>query len=172
MRCFLGDVWAQGYAQIDNIRFLMDSWMMSGLLAVTTVTATMGAFGIMVEDETKKYIKDFRSSPLKRSSITMGYLISSFVIAVIMSMVALCVIEVYIVLNGGTLLSFLSILKVFALIVLSAFSNTAMLFFIASFFKSQNAFTTASYHHRHHDRFLNGHIPTHRLTAYHRTACR
>ncbi len=141
---FLGDVWAQGYAQIDNIRFLMDSWMMSGLLAVTTVTATMGAFGIMVEDETKKYIKDFRSSPLKRSSITMGYLISSFVIAVIMSMVALCVIEVYIVLNGGTLLSFLSILKVFALIVLSAFSNTAMLFFIASFFKSQNAFTTAS----------------------------
>lgn len=141
---FLGDVWAQGYAEIANIRFLMDSWMMAGLLAVTTVTATMGAFGIMVDDRSKLIIKDFHSSPLKRSSITLGYLISAFVIAFIMSVVALCVIEAYIVINGGALLSFVAILKVLMIIALSAFSNTAMLFFIASFFSSQNAFATAS----------------------------
>lgn len=141
---FLGDVWASSFKQIGNIRFLMDSWMMAGLLAVTTVTATMGAFGIMVEDETRKFNKDFYSSPLKRSSITMGYLLSAFVIAVIMSIVALIVIEAYIVIGGGSLLSFASIVQVLLLIMLSAFSNTAILFFIASFFKSQNAFATAS----------------------------
>ena len=141
---FLGDVWSSNFAQIKNIRFLMDSWMMAGLLAVTTVTATMGAFGIMVEDETKKYNKDFLSSPLKRSSITLGYLFSAFIIAVIMSVIALIVIEIYIVLSGGSLLPVAGFAIVLLLIIVSSFSNTAMMFFITSFFKSQNAFATAS----------------------------
>ena len=141
---FLGNVWSSGFKEIGNIRFLMDSWMMAGLLAVTTVTATMGAFGIMVEDETKKYNKDFYSSPLSRSALTMGYLLGSFVISVIMSIVALVLIEIYIVLAGGSLLSIAAFAEVILLVLLSAFSNTAMLFFITSFFKSQNAFATAS----------------------------
>ncbi len=141
---FLGNVWSSGFKEIKNIRFVMDSWMMAGLLAVTTVTATMGAFGIMVEDETKKYNKDFYSSPLSRSSITMGYLLGAFVISVIMSIIALVLIEIYIVLAGGSLLPVEGFIEVILLILLSAFSNTAMLFFIASFFKSQNAFATAS----------------------------
>lgn len=141
---FLGNVWSSGFKQIPNVRFVMDSWMMAGLLTVTTVTATMGAFGIKVDDETKKISKDFHSSPIKPSMITLGYILSAFVIAVVMSVVALIVIEAYVVLSGGSLLSFAALLKVLLLILLSSFTNTAMLFLIASFFRSQNAFTTAS----------------------------
>jgi multidrug/hemolysin transport system permease protein len=42
---FLGDVWVNSLTEVHDARFLMDSWIMAGLLAVTSVTTTMGAFG-------------------------------------------------------------------------------------------------------------------------------
>lgn len=141
---FLGDVWLSEFPEVDEARFLMDSWLIAGLLAVTSVTTTLGAFGIMVEDRAKKIAKDFYSAPLKRSRITGGYLLSVFIIGVIMSVIALVLSEVYVLANGGALMGAVAALKVFGLILLATLSNTAFMCFIVSFFKSQNAFATAS----------------------------
>jgi multidrug/hemolysin transport system permease protein len=141
---FLGEVWTSSLTEIENPRFLMDSWIMAGLIAVTSITTTMGAFGIMVDDRTRKITKDFYSSPVKKSSIAGGYIISSYIIGVIMSIVALVLAEIYIVVNGGEILPLLSFIKIFALILLSTLTNTSIVLFVVSFFKSQNAFATAS----------------------------
>lgn len=141
---FLGDVWTSNLADVPGVRFLMDSWIMSGLLAITSMTTTMGAFGIMVEDKTRKINKDFISSPLKKSSITGGYIISAFVIGVIMTILALVLAEIYIVAYGGELLRPVQMLKVLGLIILSTFMNTSLVFFLVSFFNSASAFSTAS----------------------------
>lgn len=63
---FLGDVWASELKEIANVRFLMNSWIMDGLMAVTSVTTTMGTFGMLVSDREKKIIKDFNSSAVSR----------------------------------------------------------------------------------------------------------
>lgn len=128
----------------DHARFVMDSWIMAGLLAVTSLTTTMGAYGIMIEDKTKKVFKDFTASPVKRSSLVGGYILSSFIIGVIMSVITFVLAEVYIVAYGGELMSLSGILRVFGCILLSVLSSSAMVFFLVSFFKSANAFTTAS----------------------------
>lgn len=141
---FLGDVWNKDLTGVTNARFLMDSWIMAGLLAVTSLTTTMGAFGIMVDDRAKKLIKDFYSAPIKRSAIAAGYVSSAFVIGVILSLVALVLVELYILANGGSLLGGITLLKVFGLILLSTLASTAMVFFLVSFFRSQNAFSVAS----------------------------
>ena len=141
---FLGDVWTSGMSDIPGARYLMDSWIVSGLVAVTSVTTTMGAFGIMVEDKSKKIIKDIRSSPLPRISIAGGYILSAFVIGTIMCVIALALCEVYILAGGGALLGGMQLLKVFGLILLSTFSNTALVLFYVSFFQSNNAFPIAS----------------------------
>lgn len=141
---FLGDVWSENYKDAPGVRFLMDSWIMSGLLAVTSVTTTLGAFGVMVDDKTKKISKDFISSPLKRSSITGGYILAAFLIGIIMSVVTLILAEIYIVAYGGQLLTPMQLLQVLGLIVLSTFMNTALGFFLVSFFDSTSAFSTAS----------------------------
>jgi len=129
---------------MSGARYLMDSWIMAGLLAVTSVTTTMGAFGIMVEDKSKKITKDLVSSPLKRSSIAGGYIIGAFVVGVIMSLVTLVLAEIYIVVSGGEFMQLNVLGKVLGLIVLSTFMNTSMVFFLVSFFTSSNAFSTAS----------------------------
>mgnify|MGYP000188677388 FL=1 len=141
---FLGDVWVGSMEGIKGVKQLMDSWLISGLLAVTSVTTTLGAFGILVEDRIKKIDKDFYAAPVKRSSITAGYLMSVFTIGVIMSLVTLVLAEIYFVINGGELISIAAAGKVLGLILLSCLSNTAMMCFVVSFFKSQNAFAVAS----------------------------
>lgn len=141
---FLGDVWVSSFSEMTGVRYLMDSWIIAGLLAVTSITTTMGAFGTMVDDKMKKISKDFSSSPLRRGSIVGGYTISSFIIGVVMSLITLVLAEIYVVAGGGALLSLTSLLKVFGLILLSTFTNTSIVLFITSLFNSTNAFATAS----------------------------
>ncbi len=117
---------------------------MAGILSVTSITAAMGAFGIMIEDKTKKISKDFLSAPLKRSHLAVGYIISSFIVGVIMSIAALILAEIYILTGGGNLLGIMSLLKLFGVMLLSVFAGSAMVFFIVSFFKSSSAFASAS----------------------------
>lgn len=141
---FLGDVWTSSFSDLTGVRSLMDSWIAAGLLAVTSVTTTMGAFGIMVEDKSKKIIKDIRSSPIPRAGIAGGYVLGAFVVGMVMCLVTLVLAEAYILSNGGALLGWAALLKVFGLLLLSTFSNTAMVLFVVSFFRSNNAFATAS----------------------------
>ena len=100
---FLGNVWVSSLQGMSGVRFLMDSWIMAGLLAVTSMTTTMGAFGIMIDDKTKKISKDFYSSPVSWSGLTSGYILSSYVIGVIMTLFTLVLAEIYILAYGGTL---------------------------------------------------------------------
>lgn len=141
---FLGDVWTSSLDQVPDADLLMNTWVMAGLLTVTSVTTTMGAFGTMVDDRARKISKDFYSSPLSRTSITGGYIISAYLIGIIMSFVALILTQVYIVIKGGSLLSLIAIIKVLGLILLATLTNTSLVLFIVSFFRSTNAFVTAS----------------------------
>ena len=141
---FLGDVWTSSMKDVPGARNLMDCWIVAGLIAVTSVTTTMGAFGTMVEDKSKKIIKDIHSSPLPRVSIAGGYILSAFIIGVIMCVVALVLCQAYLLSEGGTMFSGIQLAKIFGIILLSTFSNTALVLFFVSFFQSNNAFSIAS----------------------------
>ena len=141
---FLGDVWVRSLDDAPGAEYLMNSWIMAGLLAITSVTTTMGAFGTMVDDKSKKIIKDFTVSPIKNNQIMGGYIFSSIVIGIIMSLVTVVLAEVYIILSGGEFMGFEALFKALGLIVLSTMTNAAMVLLLISFFKSINAFATAS----------------------------
>ncbi|MFA7075355.1 MAG: ABC transporter permease [Candidatus Izemoplasmatales bacterium] len=127
-----------------NSRFLMTSWIMAGVISVTTITTCNGAFGIMVEDTALNRMNDFKVSPIKRWQLVLSYVLSAMIVGFLMSLLTLILSEVYIYIDGGTLLSFIAFIKVLALIVLSVFSSSSLIFLIMAFIKSQNAFGTAS----------------------------
>ncbi len=141
---FLGKNFVKGFDGAEGAVFLVNSWVIAGILAVISVTSTLGAFGVMVEDKAKKVSKDFNCAPVKRSQIAGGYILSSYLIGVILSIITFLVFEFYIVATGGELLPVVDMLKVFGLILLSVASSSAMMLFMVSLFKSQNAFSTAS----------------------------
>ena len=142
---FLGDVWLNDSMKgLKNADTLMNIWLLAGLLAVASVTTTMGAFGVMIDDKVKKIGKDFHSSPVKRSSIAGGYIGSAFLIGVIMSVITALVSQIYIVLSGGEWIKPLALAEVILLILFTTMTNTSIVCFIVSFFKSHGAFSTAS----------------------------
>lgn len=141
---FLGDAWTSSLEGVEGGRMMMDSWMMAGLLAVVSLTTTMGAFETMVNDRSSGIVKDFYSAPVPRASLAVGYLISAFIIGSLMSLVALGLVEAYILANGGQLLGFEPLLKVLGILALSNMTNTALVFVIISFVSTQSAFGTLS----------------------------
>lgn len=141
---FLGDVWLSGLDGVKQAQQLMNEWLIAGLLAVSSVTTTMGAFGVMVEDRSKKIVKDFYSSPVRRMGITGGYLASAYLIGVIMSALTLLLGQAYLLFGGGEWFPPVVWCKLFGLLLLSGVANTALVGFIVSFIKSQGAFATAS----------------------------
>lgn len=140
---FLGDAWVKSLSQYEGVRYLMDSWIMAGVLAVTSLTTTMGAFSIMVEDKKQKIIKDINSAPVKRSAITGSYVFSAYIIGVLMSLVSLVLAEIYIISYGGRLMDAITLLKVIGLIFFSCLANIPLLLFVVSMFDSSNAFSAA-----------------------------
>ncbi|MCC2865623.1 ABC transporter permease [Eubacteriales bacterium DFI.9.88] len=141
---FLGDTWASDFEGFAHVKQLMDNWVMAGLLSVTTVTTTMGAFGIMVGDRAEKISKDFYVSPTHRRDLALGYVLSAAIVGFALSIVTLIAAEIYIGARGGELLSTSALCKLLLLILAADLANTAMIFFITSFFESNNAFSTAS----------------------------
>ncbi|MFA5290006.1 MAG: ABC transporter permease [Candidatus Izemoplasmatales bacterium] len=128
----------------DSARFLMDSWIMGGVVAVASITTCMGAFGIMVDDRANHIIKDFMVAPVKRWQLVLSYIASSVIIGIIMSIFTFLLAEVYIIIYGGSFVSFTALIKILGLIILSVSASSALVFFITTFVRSQNAFGTAS----------------------------
>jgi multidrug/hemolysin transport system permease protein len=141
---FLGNNMASSMGELPDARQFVDRWLVAGLTSITSITAAMGAFGVMVDDKTKRIIQDFYTSPIRRWKLVGGYVSAAFVIGVILSVITLAVAQLYIVSQGGSLMTLAEYGTALLIILLGSFCNTSMIFFIAYFFTTQSAFSTAS----------------------------
>jgi len=142
---FLGHNWRNVMmAYLDYADVLLYSWLAAGVVAVATITTTLGAFRVIVDDRLKKIDKGFYASPVNRKSIVAAYLLSAFIVGVIMSSITFVFFSLYIIWLGGSLLSIVGHLQVLGIIMLSTLSGTAMVCFLTSMIKSSGAFTSIS----------------------------
>lgn len=140
---FLGDVLSSGLDSIPNAKELTVNWLMAGLLAATSATAAMGSFEIYVSDRATGIYKDFWSSPIKRTKLVGGYVVSSFLVSLILTLITAVIAFGYIQIKGG-IADVFTLVASFAYIVLTTLLNTSMVFFIVSFFRSTKAFSAVS----------------------------
>lgn len=141
---FLGDTIVSNSEELPGMRFVLDSWIMAGVIAVTTVTTLLGSLSYMISDREDKIYKDFVAAPLKRNHIVLGYIISSFIISTILTLFTVVFAEIYIVMYGGELLSWVAFVKVLGIILLNEVFSCFMCFLLVSSFKNMNAFSAAS----------------------------
>lgn len=128
----------------ESVDYLIDSWVMAGIIASATVTTCLAGYGTMIRDREDGIARDFDTAPIAKSSVIGGYMINSMVIGTVMSLVALVVAEVYIIVNGGELLSLLQLSQVLGIILAAVFSAAGVLGLLASFIPSQSAFSGAN----------------------------
>lgn len=127
-----------------DISYLVNSWILAGLLSITTVTSTLGGYGTMVSDREKKTDMDFRSSALARGVYPLANVISSFLIGAAVSAAAFAVYAVFIAASTGYRFSAPQILGCLLVICLSALMNAALLGFIVSLLRTSGGFSSVS----------------------------
>ena len=139
---FLGNL--MGAGEDENSRFLTDSWIMAGMVSIASITTTMGAFVNMVVDKSDKILKDFSASPITRRSLVGGYILGAYAIGIIMTIITFIFTQFYIVLNGGQFLPLLDSLEAIGIMFISVLASSAMVFYLTTFLKTENAFSGAS----------------------------
>jgi len=121
---------------------IRDAWLMAGVLAVASLTTSLGAFTTVVEDRVFAITKGLYASPVKRSHITAGYIISPFIVSLLMTGVTAVGFSIFVVANGGQLPGFVGMLQLVGVMLVSGISATAIVCFIVSFIKATSTLGT------------------------------
>lgn len=128
----------------EKAAYLVNSWVMAGIIVVNSVTVTLGVIGVMVEDQDKKRIAAFLVSPISRLKITLSYILAAFIMGCVMCIATLIISEIYIILSGGQMLSFAEIISVLGFIIINVFSSSCFVYFLGAFIRSLSAFSALS----------------------------
>ena len=142
---FLGDIQVQNIRSmiqmdIPEIDALVYAWMLPGLIAVASITLSLGNMGRLVDDAQGENLNDFLVSPLKRTQLILSYLISSIIITSIISVCMFALSIVIVKLKGGPWLNLEQILQSLGIIVLLIISSALLSLYIASWVKTQNTY--------------------------------
>ena len=142
---FLGkmqiDSLTNAYGNIEGIDWLVSSWIMAGLLTVSTVTIPLTALGTLIEDRQNGMINDFYTSPIDRRILALSYLVSSWIISFIMVSFNFVIGQVYVLMYGGTLLSLIPTLQILGVVLLSIMTFSSFFFYLTLFMKTRNSFS-------------------------------
>jgi multidrug/hemolysin transport system permease protein len=146
---FLGDVQIQNLKSMvggnfPEVEILVYAWMMSGLVAVSSVTLSLGALGRMVQDRERKVFNDFMVAPIHRWQLILGYLFSTLIISFSISFVLFIVSQAVLVIKGATWMPLISSLQVLGIIVLLTLSSGLLLLFAISFVHTETVYSLVS----------------------------
>ena len=141
---FLGDMTAKQLPDFPAKKALLMSWFIAGMLAITSMTTTLASFGILVEDRANKTYMDFYSSPISRTKLVGGYILSALTIGFLMCLFTLIASNLFLVVAGETMLSFGKMIVASGVVILAVLASASMVLLLVSFFKTSNAFAAAS----------------------------
>lgn len=146
---FLGNVYRESLtdilpegAQVSRslVEGFAGGWLMSSLLAVCAVSIAFTANMVMVQDKVTERLSDFSVSPVPKSTLALGYYISTALVTLLICGVALAVGFIYLAVVGW----YLSVSDVFLIIldlILLVLFGTALSSIVCSFLKSQGGIT-------------------------------
>lgn len=129
-------------ADEKNAAYLIQMWTLAGILEVNAVTIPMTIMGTMVHDEAAKRLASFYLAPVSRSKITLGYILSSWLVGAGMCVLTLVLGEFYLILSGHPLLDAASCLNLLWMILLNALVYASIAYLIAIFIHSESAWSS------------------------------
>jgi len=125
---------------IPEIDALVYGWMLPGIIAIGTMTLSLGSMGRLVDDAKTSSLDDFMVSPMKRSQLILSYVFSTIFVTLGISLLMFGASIFIIKLKGGSFLDASQIIESIAIIVLLVVSSSLMVLLIASFVNSQNTY--------------------------------
>lgn len=141
---FLGGTLSQEVADYINPDILMFNWLIAGILAISSISTTLTTFGTKVKDDEKDISKDFYSTPTSKAELAGGYIGAAFFVSMLISAFTLAVAAAVMYFQYGSLMSFMTLLKVLGITLVTVFSNSAMMFLLILSIHSSSAYSVTS----------------------------
>lgn len=117
-------------------------WMFAGIIAVTTATATLGAFGKFIEDKVSKKSEDFLITHITKRQLAYSYIFYSIIVGLIFTILLLLFGYSYTFMTFDTPIN-ISVSLV-AVVFLSTFMHTLLFYLITASLKTLSAFSGLS----------------------------
>ncbi len=118
---------------MSYIYTLIDSWMLSGIIAMSTITVSLQINNITVSDKENGINRDFASSPVSSNILILSYFLSNFIITFAVCFIFLAACFIYLACLGELIMSFSSIVSILGVLVYATINSVLFTVFICSF---------------------------------------
>lgn len=118
------------------INATVNGQLLSSLLAVCCVTVAFCSNLLMVQDKANESRNDLMITPIKKTTLALGYYISTFLVTFIICFVALIVCLIYIAFTGWYM-SFIDVTLIFVDVILLTMFGTALSSIVNYFLNTQ-----------------------------------
>lgn len=132
------------YVSMNDVNSILDSWLLAGILATSSITVALNSLHIMVSDKSLKIDYDYGSSPVKGHIVILSYFTGAFLNTLIINASILTVGLIVLNMIGNLYLSFSTILLLYLVTILASASATIIMMVIVSFFKKTSALAAFS----------------------------
>ena len=122
-------------------RFVIYTWMIGGLLCIPAVSVPMIILTFKVEDAAEVRQNDFLITPVKRTSLMLGYVLAACLAGICLTVLVFLLGELFVSFVGGPVLSLAAHWKLLGLIVLLNISFAGFSFFVTFRLKTNAALT-------------------------------
>lgn len=125
----------------ENASWLVQLWIMGGILGINSVTVSLTAIGAMVEDEENGRLRAFYVTPASRLRLSLGYILSAWISTMVICLVTLAAGEAFFALKGHPVLGIVDLVSLVGVIALNAFVFSAIGYLMALFIRTGSAWS-------------------------------
>ncbi len=123
---------------LDEVNGLVDSWMISGILAVSCITVSLNIYTLMVRDKETGITKDFASSPIPSTMIMISYFVFNFCVDSLINLIVLFISLIYLFFSGAIMINVSSFFALIGIVLLSCICASLMMFFVCNFISRES----------------------------------
>ncbi len=157
MMFFLGDVNVENITELlgqfpdrdtaadeKNAELLILSWTCAGILSINAVTVTLAVYSVMIKDRVTGKLNSIYTSPISHTIITAGYIAAAWTASVCICMLTLFITEIYSVMKGMEVFSFIKHVELVGMIMINSFVYAALMYLMAMIAKTEGAWSGIS----------------------------
>jgi multidrug/hemolysin transport system permease protein len=121
---------------------IVDAWMLSGIIAISCISVSFNTCYIMISDKETGVNKDFHSSPISKTAITLSYFAFNFIVTFLINMILLAICLIYLQFASAFYFSILDYVSIVGTIIISIISATCFTILISSLINNGATFNS------------------------------
>ena len=124
----------------DSVKDFVDAWVMAGILSIVSVTTSAGSLQTMISDRVSGKERDTMMTSLSSAKISAAYVLSTFLVGQIMSIITFAIAVGYLAATGCEL-SAAGIVLTIVLTIPASLSGSIIIYALTCRLRSEGAFS-------------------------------